>query len=117
MLILLLLLSIFTYYVVKKSVAELTRTPTWMLWFVMMIPAFVLAFWSLSDRAEEPFPISVLLGLFIVCPMLYWLLIQWGRIPQKAGQQTPSTQKTAADAVRAAAEKAAVPKLEKEEEA
>lgn len=92
MLILLLLLSIFTYYVVKKSVADLTRTPTWMLWLVMMIPAFVLAFWSLSDRADEPFPIAVLLGLFIVCPVLYWFLIQWGRIPQKAGQQTQSAQ-------------------------
>ncbi len=117
MLILLLLLSIFTYYVVQKSVADLTRTPTWMLWLVMMIPAFVLAFWSLSDRAEEPFPIGVLLGLFIVCPVLYWFLIQWGRIPQKAGQSNQSTQSTAAEAVRAAAEKAAIPPLEKEEEA
>lgn len=117
MLILLLLLSIFTYYVVKKSVADLTRTPTWMLWLVMMIPAFVLALWSLSDRAEDPFPIGVLLGLFIVCPVLYWFLIQWGRIPQKAGQQTPATQKTAAEAIRAAAEKATIPPLEKEEEA
>jgi len=117
MLILLLLLSIFTYYVVKKSVADLTRTPTWMLWLVMMIPAFVLAFWSLSDRADDPFPIAVLLGLFIVCPVLYWFLIQWGRIPQKAGQQSQSAQQTAAEAVRAAAEKAAIPPLEKEEEA
>ena len=117
MLILLLLLSIFTYYVVKKSVADLTRTPTWMLWLVMMIPAFVLAFWSLSDRAEEPFPIGVLLGLFIVCPVLYWLLIQWGRIPQKAGQQQTTAQQTAAEAIKAAAEKATIPPLEKEEEA
>lgn len=117
MLILLLLLSIFTYYVVKKSVADLTRTPTWMLWFVMMIPAFVLAFWSLSDRADEPFPIGILLSLFIVCPIFYWLLIQWGRIPQKAGQQNTSAQQTAAEAIRAAAEKAAIPPLEKEEEA
>ncbi|NEQ45549.1 MAG: site-2 protease family protein [Leptolyngbya sp. SIOISBB] len=117
MLILLLLLSIFTYYVVKKSVAGLTRTPTWMLWLVMMIPAFVLALWSLSDRAEDPFPIGVLLGLFIVCPVLYWFLIQWGRIPQKVGQQAPSAQQTAAEAVKAAAEKATIPPLEKEEEA
>jgi len=116
MLILLLLLSIFTYYVVKKSVADLTRTPTWMLWLVMMIPAFVLAFWSLSDRADEPFPIGILLGLFIVCPVLYWLLIQWGRIPQKAGQPG-SAQQTAAEAIKAAAEKATIPPLEKEEEA
>ncbi|MGF1460426.1 MAG: site-2 protease family protein [Leptolyngbyaceae cyanobacterium] len=116
MLILLLLLSIFTYYVVKKSVAGLTRTPIWMLWLVMMIPAFVLAFWSLSGRAEEPFPLSILLGLFILCPVLYWALIQWGRVPQKANSQTP-LQKSAAETLKAATEKAAIPPLGKEEEA
>ncbi|MEM6837806.1 MAG: site-2 protease family protein [Cyanobacteria bacterium P01_C01_bin.120] len=118
MLILLLLLSIFTYYVVKKSVADLTRTPTWMLWLVMMIPAFVLTLWSLSDRSDEPFPIGILLGLFIFCPVLYWMLIQWGRSPQQQTSKGTSTVKqAAAEAVKAATEKASVPTLEKEEEA
>ena len=117
MLFLLLLLSLFTYYVVKKSVAGITRTPTWILWLVMMIPAFVLAFWSASDRADEPFPIGILLGLFILCPVLYWMLIQAGRIPQKAEGQATTGPKTAAEAVRAAAEKAALPPIDKEEEA
>ncbi|MGD1941387.1 MAG: site-2 protease family protein [Leptolyngbyaceae cyanobacterium] len=117
MLILLLLLSVFTYYVVKRSVAGLTRTPTWMLWLVMMIPAFVLAFWSLSDRADEPFPVGILLGLFILCPVLYWMLIQWGRIPPKGDQSGANTPAAAAAALKAAAEKATLPPLDKAEEA
>ncbi|MDB9526818.1 site-2 protease family protein [Oscillatoria sp. CS-180] len=117
MLFLLLLLSIFTYYVVKRSVAGITRTPTWLLWLVMMIPAFVLAFWSASDRADEPFPIGILLGLFILCPVLYWMLIQWGRIPQKANGQDSTRKSAAAEVLKAAAEKAAIPPIDKEEEA
>lgn len=88
---LLLLLSLFTYYVVKRSVAGITRTPTLLLWLVMMTPAFVLAFWSLSGRGDEPFPMALLLGLFILCPVVYWMLIQWGRIPLKqeaSGEQS-----------------------------
>jgi membrane-associated protease RseP (regulator of RpoE activity) len=117
MLFLLLLLSLFTYYVVKKSVAGITRTPTWILWLVMMIPPFALALWSMSDRADEPFPISILLGLFILCPVLYWMLIQAGRIPQKADGQSPTDSRTATEAIQAAAEKAAIPPINKEEEA
>jgi membrane-associated protease RseP (regulator of RpoE activity) len=118
MLFLLLLLSIFTYYVVKRSVAGITRTPTWILWLVMMLPAFVLAFWSLSGRADEPFPIGVLLGLFILCPMLYWFLIQWGRIPQKeqGGQQSRSASATA-EAARSLTEQPSIRPIDKEEEA
>jgi membrane-associated protease RseP (regulator of RpoE activity) len=117
MLLLLLLLSLFTYYVVKRSVAGITRTPTWILWLVMMIPAFALAFWSVSDRADEPFPIGILLGLFIVCPVLYWMLIQAGRLPQKADGQGNAEHSSAAEALKAAAEKAAIPPIDKEEEA
>ncbi len=96
---LLILLSLFTYYVIKRSVAGITRTPTWILWLVMMAPAFVLVFWSLSGRAEEPFPLGVLLGLFILCPVVYWALIQRGRIPLKrkeeSGSNSPAATPTA----------------------
>lgn len=114
MLLLLILLSVFTYYVVKRSVAGLTRTPTWLLWMVMMIPAFALTLWSLSDRGDEPFPIAILFGLFILCPILYWMLIQAGRVPAKEGQKS---MQQAAEAIKAAAAKKTIPPLEKEEEA
>lgn len=81
----LLLLSIFTYFVVKRSVANITRTPTWLLWFVMMLPAFTLAVWVVANGPDEPAPTGLLLVLFVACPLLYWFLIQWGR----AGKPTP----------------------------
>ena len=77
----LLLLGIFTYFVVQRSVASITRTPVWLLWVVMMTPAFILTAWSLTQGQDEPFPPGFLLSLFIICPLMYWFLIQWGRFP------------------------------------
>ncbi|NJL46008.1 MAG: site-2 protease family protein [Leptolyngbyaceae cyanobacterium SM2_3_12] len=77
----LLLLGIFTFIVVRRSVGAITRTPVWLLWLVMMLPALVLTVWVLIQGTEEPVPSGLLLALFIACPMLYWMLIQWGRIP------------------------------------
>ena len=117
MLFLLLLLSVFTYYVVKRSVAGITRTPTWILWLVMMAPAFAFAFWSLSGRASEPFPIGLLLGLFIICPVLYWMLIQLGRVPLDKRVREPDKTTTAEDVIKAATQQATVRPIDKEEEA
>jgi membrane-associated protease RseP (regulator of RpoE activity) len=116
MLLLLLLLSILTYFVVKQSVAGITRTPPWLLWLVMMIPAFVLVFWSLSDRADDPFPVTLLIALFVLCPMLYWMLIQWGRIPLQ--NQGSSSQPTPlADTPKTMTEPPVLRPIDKEEEA
>ncbi len=70
--------GIFTYYLVQRSVVGITRTPVWILWLVMMIPAFVMTGWILVN-GEAPIPFALLFGPFLVCPLLYWLLIQWGR--------------------------------------
>ncbi|MGF1568087.1 MAG: site-2 protease family protein [Nodosilinea sp.] len=77
----LLLLGVFTFVIVRRSVGSITRTPVWLLWLVMMLPAFILAAWVVVNGTAEPAPTGLLLVLFIVCPMLYWLLIQRGRIP------------------------------------
>ena len=77
----LLLLGIFTYYVVQRSVASITRTPVWLLWLVMMTPAFILTAWSTTHGQDEQFPPRFLLSLFLSCLLMYWFLIQWGRLP------------------------------------
>ena len=77
----LLLLGIFTYYVVQRSVASITRTPIWLLWLVMMTPAFILTAWSFTQGQDEQFPPRFLLSLFLSCLLMYWFLIQWGRLP------------------------------------
>ncbi len=76
-----LLLGLITYFTVKNSVASITRTPVWLLWLVMMTPPLVLSGWTLL-YSELP-PIDVMLGTIVVCPLLYWLLIQWGRRERK----------------------------------
>jgi membrane-associated protease RseP (regulator of RpoE activity) len=73
------LLGTITYIIVRQSVANITRTPVWILWLVIMLPAFVWTSWIVINGENEPFPLPLLIGLFITCPILYWVLIQWGR--------------------------------------
>ncbi len=75
----LLLLGLFTYLIVQRSVAGLTRTPVWVLWLVLMTPALIWTAWVAINGQDEPPPTVLAIGPFIVCPVLYWLLIQWGR--------------------------------------
>ncbi|MEW5856932.1 MAG: site-2 protease family protein, partial [Cyanobacteriota bacterium] len=76
---LLLLLGLFTYFIVKRSVASITRTPVWLLWMVMMTPAFIWSAWILVYGEDKRMPPALEISPFIICPILYWLLIQWGR--------------------------------------
>jgi len=111
----LLLLGIFTYFVVKRSVANVTRTPTWLLWLVMMLPAFSLVLWTSVQGSEEPFPTALLISLFVLCPLLYWWLIQRGRT-----QATPKAESGAAQRSPApSAEKSAssISPMDRDEEA
>jgi membrane-associated protease RseP (regulator of RpoE activity) len=110
----LLLLGVFTFIVVKRSVADITRTPVWLLWFVMMLPAFTLAAWVTINGAEEPAPMGLLLVLFIACPILYWALLQRGRIP--APKPTPSKAGNEAQPTPPQAAKPALRPIDKEEE-
>ena len=74
------LLGILTYWVIQRSVAKITRTPVWLLWFVMMVPVWVLTLWLMLHGDERP-PVFMLYGLFILCPLVYGLLIFLGRLP------------------------------------
>jgi membrane-associated protease RseP (regulator of RpoE activity) len=75
----LLLLGLFTYFIVQRSVAGMTRTPVWLLWLVLMTPALVWSIWMAVYGPDRPLPIALAIGPFVICPVLYWLLIQWGR--------------------------------------
>ncbi len=74
----LILLGIFTYFIVRRSVAGITRTPIWLLWAVMMTPAFIWTAWTMANGGND-IPLAWLLVPLIGCPVVYWLLIQWGR--------------------------------------
>ncbi len=86
----LLLLGIFTYIIVQR-VTTITRTPAWLLWLVAMTPAFIWSAWVIvyGESRRSP-PLGLVLIPFVVCLLLYWFLIQWGRIPSSAGSSTPT---------------------------
>jgi membrane-associated protease RseP (regulator of RpoE activity) len=82
----LLLLGLFTYLMVQRSVAQITRTPVWLLWIVLMTPALLWSVWIAVEAGKQPPALLVVLPL-IICPMLYWILFQWGRRPIKEDKQ------------------------------
>lgn len=88
----LLLLGLFTYLIVQRSVASITRTPVWLLWLVLMTPALIWSAWAAKYGPDEPLPTALAIGPFVISPVLYWLLIQLGRresnLPSSAQTQT-----------------------------
>ena len=85
-LLLLILIGILTYFIVQRSVAGITRTPVWLLWLVMMIPAFAWVSWLLinGSQGNDLSLMLVLLVAFVVSSTLYWVLVQRGRSPSAA---------------------------------
>jgi membrane-associated protease RseP (regulator of RpoE activity) len=88
---LLAVLGIFTYLILKRSVANLTKTPLWLIWLVMMTPAIIWSIWYAYNE-DRPIPFPLLIGPFILCPLLYWWLIQRGRPPQAEKSQPVALQ-------------------------
>lgn len=113
---LLLLLGLITYFIVQR-VSTVTRTPIWLLWLVAMMPAFIWSGWSLANNRRPPPSYLVLLPL-LVCLVLYWLLIQWGRITPQ--QSDPTNAEEAAivpsNALEPQTEPAAIRPIDKAEE-
>ncbi len=104
-LLLLFLLGLITYFIVQR-LSSVTRTPTWLLWLVVMTPAFIWNGWVLVKGDEKP-PPELFLIPFVVCLVLYWFLIQMGRISppstvnptasQESGQVTGATAEAAVE--------------------
>ena len=102
-----LLLGLATYLMVQHSVAHITRTPVWLLWLVLMTPAFLLSGWTLMYGAKQPPPPALIIWSIFVCTVLYWLLFQWGRqVPRdtqtqaQASESQPTIQPTPEPIVR-----------------
>lgn len=80
------LLGILTYWVIRRGVATMTDSPVWLLWLVIMTPIFALTAWVLKYGRYAP-PSFLVLGLFVVCPLVYTWLVLIGRRPPA---ETPS---------------------------
>ncbi|MEM9804576.1 MAG: site-2 protease family protein [Cyanobacteria bacterium P01_D01_bin.56] len=87
------LLGFLTYWVIRRGVATMTRSPVWLLWLIIMAPIISLTLWVLRYGRYTP-PNLFILGLFVICPLLYTWVVLLGRQPQtpKQPQTAPTTQ-------------------------
>ncbi|WP_017296613.1 site-2 protease family protein [Nodosilinea nodulosa] len=111
----LLVLGLLTYVLLERSVSRITRTPVWLLWLVMMLPAFILTGWVIVNGSEAPAPTALLLGLFVACPLLYWALIQKGRRSELKATPAAASEPPAAPPI--PPKPAALRPIDKDEEA
>ncbi|MEL4896608.1 site-2 protease family protein [Crocosphaera sp. Alani8] len=86
---LLIILGGITYYLAKKTVAPVTRTPIWIIWSVMMMPAAVWTIWYEINGEDQQMPILWIIVPLVICFVLYVWLIRLGKIP--ASEQTKPT--------------------------
>ena len=81
----LILLSIITYPIVQRSISNITKTPVWLCWLVMMLPAFIWTAWTTYFGDDKPIPLALLIIPLFACPLIYGLLIQMGKTtPEKS---------------------------------
>ena len=113
---LLLLLGLFTYFIVQRSVASITKTPVWILWLVMMTPAFIWSGWILIYGEQRQMPLVLLFVPFIICPILYWWLIDLGR-PEPTPEVAKPEESKPTSATVNADEKLSVRSLSQDDEA
>ncbi|WP_392535911.1 site-2 protease family protein [Nostoc sp. C117] len=88
----LLLLGLATYLMVQHSVAQITRTPVWLLWLVLMTPAFILTGWTAIYGVKQPPPPGLFMWSLFVCILLYSILFKWGRRSPRDTQNPPQAQ-------------------------
>ncbi|MEG3848310.1 site-2 protease family protein [Microcoleus sp. herbarium19] len=72
-------LGLVSYYLLQTSISRITKTPVWLLWLVIMSPALIWTAWILANGASKSSPPDWLIIPFLVCPVLYWFLVQLGR--------------------------------------
>lgn len=84
------ILGAISYFIIDRNVKNLTKTPTWLLWLVLMTPALFWAGWEILDQEEKTIPSILIIAPLIISPLLYLWLIEMGK-PTKI--QPESSQK------------------------
>ena len=69
----LVLLGLILYLLVQRGAARMSRTPAWLLWLVLMIPAFFIVAWMVV-KGQQAIPSLLLITVFIFSSFLYWVL-------------------------------------------
>jgi membrane-associated protease RseP (regulator of RpoE activity) len=107
------ILIYFFYLIVERSVARITTTPVWMLWLAATLPAFVWAGWIVT-QGDTGIPLLLLTVSIVISSVLYWFLVQRGRVTQPTTTESQPKQ----DVINAVTERqTALRPINKEEEA
>ena len=101
---LLVFLGLLTYFMLKRRVAEVTQTPLWVFWLILMAPAFTWMAWLLIYGEDKPLPLALLVFPFLLCPLLCRWLIEVGR-PKSAQKQQDKKEEVQNSQTEAASEK------------
>ncbi|MFM6278422.1 MAG: site-2 protease family protein, partial [Dolichospermum sp.] len=89
-------LGLLTYLLMQYSVARATRTPVWLLWLVLMTPAFISTAWSLIYGVQQTPPSALIISVSVICLLLYWVLFNSGRqLPVNRENQSQDNQEQA----------------------
>ncbi|MBE9222739.1 site-2 protease family protein [Cyanobacterium stanieri LEGE 03274] len=88
--VLFLILSIFIYFVIDRTVTKITNTPPWLLWLALMIPSFVWLIWELFFPEGSNPPAPLIYIPLIISPIIYIWLIQKGKPKQKEEKKIDS---------------------------
>ncbi|MEM1394450.1 MAG: site-2 protease family protein [Cyanobacteria bacterium P01_D01_bin.116] len=117
---LLIILGIFTYYTLRRNVAKVTKTPSWLLWLVLMAPPIIWTGWTI--RYETRVPSTLVFASLAVSFILYWVLFDWGRVTvkdkkDKEQKESPAPSDVTQPAISPTAESAPVRPIEPGEEA
>lgn len=94
---LLLISGVALYLIVRYRVAPITSTPVWLLWFVLMIPALMIAIWFIFHKGSEPLPRGLLIISFGISALSYIALVQAGRKPLKPKSSRSEAEMTSSD--------------------
>ena len=105
-----LFLGLVTYWVISRSFTQMTTTPIWLLWLVMMTPVLVLTLWMLV-KGEEPPPPVLIYGLLVLCPLLYAAMIVVGASGRKGSSKGKSDQSEAQSTAQSTAQSSDQAKL------
>lgn len=108
-------LGLFTYLLLKRYVTSLTRTPVWLLWLMLMMPALVWTVWIAAYGSASTMPLVVILGPLAVFLLLYWVLLLRGRVPRPMPAEPSTT--PAPEVVPEVSIKPALRPINREEEA
>jgi len=113
---LIILLGLFTYFLVRQS-KTVTRTPVWLLWLVMMTPVFIWSAWLLLYGSNKQMPVLLMIIPFVLSPILYVWLFQKGRIkPEVEEKNADQLRENEEETIRILQELAKIKPINKTEE-